>query len=605
MGHEQQVVYYTAPMSYEPAISNQQTLVYAQHIPSGQMINQHTAMGTSVQPNQLHAMHYTNLLPQRGPESNMHTNTLEQQAYPASHQTWMNAPRPAQQSSTMKNQTSTPISAQNKRGRNDTSGLSETNVQLRPQQDQMPRGTYTSNTPNKRIRGFNQQKHNEKQSEANRQDGTEQGDHGYTAEKAETEMKYEGQQPSEAARRYATSRFPFSPFSVTFAKEAKEKTMIEELTKHATSKFGFDLKIVAYRRGRSDGNEHRILIFVENSQSFAFLYEQTNWPPMLAENAYTMKSPSIPPQLALVLPYVALQTDWEEFVQELKENYTGVAEVIRLKNKAQQPVRAVKLEFRSADLREELLRKGEVSVIHMKYKVVEYYAQANVLICSNCYGIGHFRKNCPQREECTCRTCGEKCQNIKEHQCSGVPKCIHCGGPHISNDNSCKVVKDYRAALTRNLLAKENTTNGERRGVQVQLKGIMREGTATSGMAYSTVAQMAPGNANEILLKKLDAILAKVDEESNETKQAFRELKDNLGSHYEETKLQVQIMETKVKAMEMKFEELIDKVSLILENTCKAFLDPKTTIDENWRMYWKEQISTMARLRLKATRTEQ
>ena len=178
-----------------------------------------------------------------------------------------------------------------------------------------------------------------------------------------------------------------------------------------------------------------MLIFVENSDSLVFLHDQSNWPNTLAGCQYTIRSPSIPPQLSLVIPSVSLQIDWDEFVQEVKEKYPDIANVIRLKNEAQQPVRAVKLEFLSTKLRDEILAAGEISISYVKLKVVKYYAQANVLTCSNCYGIGHFRKNCAQKNESTCKTCGEKCTNWKEHQCSGVLKCIHCEGALVSNDD--------------------------------------------------------------------------------------------------------------------------------------------------------------------------
>ena len=90
--------------------------------------------------------------------------------------------------------------------------------------------------------------------------------------------------------------------------------------------------------------------------------------------------------------------------------------------------------------------------IDMRYKVVEYFALANVLICSRCRGIGHFQKNCPQQDQMTCNTCGEKYLNFNDHACSKVLKCIHCGGEHRSNDSKCRIIKDYRAALTRTLL---------------------------------------------------------------------------------------------------------------------------------------------------------
>jgi predicted helicase len=81
---------------------------------------------------------------------------------------------------------------------------------------------------------------------------------------------------------------------------------------------------------------------------------------------------------------VPLNIDWDEFVEELKARHQDIAEVIRLRNKAQEPVRAVKLEFVTVTARNELLKEGEISICYMKLKVVEYFAQANVLICSNC-----------------------------------------------------------------------------------------------------------------------------------------------------------------------------------------------------------------------------
>jgi hypothetical protein len=108
-------------------------------------------------------------------------------------------------------------------------------------------------------------------------------------------------QPSAAACRFATSRFPFSPFTVIFMQEVREKNVIDDLINHARNNVNFELKTVAYQRGRAENNECRILIFVENSESFAFLYNHDNWPTTLAGNQFTTKSPSIPPQLALVL----------------------------------------------------------------------------------------------------------------------------------------------------------------------------------------------------------------------------------------------------------------------------------------------------------------
>ena len=113
-------------------------------------------------------------------------------------------------------------------------------------------------------------------------------------------------------------------------------------------------------------------------------------------------------------------------------------------------MRAVKLEFSSPKARDSVFQDGAVSVMHMKFKVVEYYALANVLICSNCHGIGHFRNNCTQNGEATCKECGDKCADLKAHNCSGVSKCVHCAGEHNANDTKSLVLKDCRASHSSN-----------------------------------------------------------------------------------------------------------------------------------------------------------
>jgi hypothetical protein len=83
----------------------------------------------------------------------------------------------------------------------------------------------------------------------------------------------------------------------------------------------------------------------------------------------------------------------------------SIVDVIRLKNIAQQLVRAVKLEFKSAKPWKDMLEEGGISVMHMRHKLAECSAQANVLICTSGCAIGHFRKNCPQTGEATCQVC--------------------------------------------------------------------------------------------------------------------------------------------------------------------------------------------------------
>jgi hypothetical protein len=50
------------------------------------------------------------------------------------------------------------------------------------------------------------------------------------------------------AQRYATTRYPFAPFVIHFKDEVRDKLVVEHLAKHSKEQFGFDLKIIGYRR---------------------------------------------------------------------------------------------------------------------------------------------------------------------------------------------------------------------------------------------------------------------------------------------------------------------------------------------------------------------
>ena len=520
----------------------------------------------------------------------MHTNTFQQ---------------PTAQAMINPTIASTPMSASTKRGRNDTSGNSDSNVQLRPPHAQPARGVISNNAGYKRQRRVIQQanetgyrNNNDEHVYADRR-----GQNQLNARRGEDSGQF-AQQPSEAARRFAASRFPFSPFSVIFAKEVRDKLVVDSLIAHARDNHNFELKTVAYRRGRSEASEFRTLIFVENSESFAFLYDENNWPAELAGCKYSTRKPSIPAQLALVLTSVSNYIEWEEFVSEVKSKYPSVANVIRFKNKMQQPLRSVKLELTSHSERKEILDNGEISVMHMKFKAVEYLAQANVLICSNCFGIGHFRKNCAQKEEATCKTCGERCVNLKEHQCSGVLKCIHCAGSHSSNDAKCLVVKDYRAALTRNLLMNAppaashniNMHNDHNAGVPTMFD--------PHRVPYNVVAGGDPSYANENISQKLDTLLSKFEEEFMSTRRALAEIKEEMGVRHTVMKQQVENLETRIETVETRLDDFSLKAFTLLQNICMSLLDPKGAQSGTWKEHWQQQIKMMVDYKAMLTMTK-
>ncbi|CAF1542373.1 unnamed protein product [Didymodactylos carnosus] len=169
-----------------------------------------------------------------------------------------------------------------------------------------------------------------------------------------------------------------------------------------------------------------------------------------------MSKPSLPPQLSLIIKNVDLRVGFSELSTDLQANYPSVKNVIRMKNKFQNEIRLVKIELLSTQDRNQLLARGKIMINHISYDVVEYLAPANVLICSKCMGLGHFKKQCKETTE-TCKVCRLACQDLKNHQCTQQAKCLHCGGNHNSNALSCPVVKQFRADLTKKLLSNINS----------------------------------------------------------------------------------------------------------------------------------------------------
>ena len=255
--------------------------------------------------------------------------------------------------------------------------------------------------------------------------------------------------------RFAQTRYPFPPFIIRFsAGKVKINQVKEGLIEHCKKIHDFDVHIINCRasNGILPNNEYDILIFSKDVSSFSFLLDKAHWPEAFGNEKYDFSSyPAIPPQLCLLVKNVDLLIDFDEFCDDIKSRYPHIKNVIRMKNKFQNPIKLIKLELTSADTRNELLNKKKININHISYDVIEYLAPANVLICSKCMALGHFKKQCVQVKE-TCRTCGELADDMKSHKCSLIEKCIHCNQNHKSTSLKCPVVKSFRAELTRKIL---------------------------------------------------------------------------------------------------------------------------------------------------------
>jgi hypothetical protein len=315
---------------------------------------------------------------------------------------------------------------------------------------------------------------------------------------------------------YALSRFPFAPYVLHFSSgNVTPKQVKEELIKFFEMNHQLVIEIANCRRSntRNNTNDYDVLLFLKDSISFSHLLEQTRWPPSIAGEKFTFLSfPAIPPQLSLIIKNVDLHIDFDEFVEDLKSTYPEIKNVIRMKNKFQNFIKMIKVELTSPSIRHQLLEQKKLTVNHITYDIDEYLAPANVLICSKCMGIGHFKKQCLQINE-TCKTCGEQFSDYKLHNCSLIEKCIHCQQNHKSNALKCPIIKNFRAELTRNLLNSKkpvaSSSTSSSAGNNNVVNNNFRWGQVDSCFPSLTPAQAFSNNP---MMNKLDDLISKIVE---------------------------------------------------------------------------------------------
>ncbi|CAF1536520.1 unnamed protein product [Didymodactylos carnosus] len=171
-------------------------------------------------------------------------------------------------------------------------------------------------------------------------------------------------------------------------------------------------------------------------------------------------------------------------------------------------------------------------------------------------GIGHFQKNCPQKDQITCKTCGEKYENTEEHECSGEVKCIHCSQNHRSNATKCPVIKDYKSALTKSLLTNRGNNNSNNANA---LSTANFPPLLYSVPPQSMTTTRAPWALPSQPLDELVSMITKqISEEAEKTRESFEKFKKEMVKRDEEKNQKIAILEAKVENLEAKLVQLAD-----------------------------------------------
>lgn len=152
-------------------------------------------------------------------------------------------------------------------------------------------------------------------------------------------------------------------------------------------------------------------------------------------------------------------------------------------------------------------------------------------------------------------------------------------------------MKDYQAALTLKLVTNLIQVN-EENIISKSTTANIRSTTIsyTGGPSYASVAKLLPSNSNILLFKKLDHMLERVEEESKATRHAVKELKEEMQQCNEETKKQMEEIDSKVKILESNYADLSLRFYTVMENICIYILDPQYARSADWKSYWEELI---------------
>ena len=140
--------------------------------------------------------------------------------------------------------------------------------------------------------------------------------------------------PEEA--RYTITRYPFPPFIMRFECKSITATIVKEMIcKNFEESHQVMLEILNFRPSlaRSIHREHDLIIYGKGAVSFLTFLCFEKWPDKVRNDSFTSaSSPSIPPQLSLIIKNVDLNVDFDKFCSDAKCWHPGIINIIRMKN---------------------------------------------------------------------------------------------------------------------------------------------------------------------------------------------------------------------------------------------------------------------------------
>ncbi|CAF1539128.1 unnamed protein product [Rotaria sordida] len=259
------------------------------------------------------------------------------------------------------------------------------------------------------------------------------------------------------ARRYAETRYPFSPFIIKFNQEVDESSVIKYILNHYGATYNVNARLAGHRLKQK--KNYCCSSMIVNHLPYCTMIK--NGKTTINSLVYDKIAPThLPSQFSILIRNVLpLEKNVNELIDDFKQDYPSIVNALRIFNKNISLTTLVRLDISCITTINELLNKKYIYVNNVRLLTAEYLGPAKVLICTKCFKRGHFRSTCNSKLD-TCRVCGKEVADINQHKldCNNKRCCVRCSGDHKSNDNRCPEVKEYRALLTKALLTRSETT---------------------------------------------------------------------------------------------------------------------------------------------------
>ena len=106
---------------------------------------------------------------------------------------------------------------------------------------------------------------------------------------------------------------------------------------------------------------------------------------------------------------------------------------------------------------------------------------------------------------------------------------------------------------------------------------------------------MTPLNYDDVLSKKLDQILAKVEEKSDRTRGSLEAFKEEMKGRVLSLEGRVSGVEQTVESLQKEVNDFSMVVNKRMLNLFKALLDPSVYRDASWNVYYQEQVTRLGK----------